>query len=163
MTFTADFLKFSVKLPSDKIGMLLSMTGFSGIIISPVAGFFGDRYGRTLVFIIGAMISIVSINCMVFVEYSYFIYMILFLAFGTGAATAWTCLNTMAVENSPQLRKPVTSVYNTFKFSGYALSPVILSFVYHPLGLSAVQIGCVLFIVISILLTFWVSTKKVCA
>ncbi|MBE9521551.1 MAG: MFS transporter, partial [Proteobacteria bacterium] len=76
-------------------------------------------------------------------------YLICFLVLGTGAATAWTSLNTMAVESSPSLRQPVTSVYNAIKFSGYALSPVILSFLYAPLHIRAVQLACICAIVIA--------------
>ncbi len=41
MTFTADYLKSDLSLPSDKVGALLSVTGFSGIIVSPIAGLSG--------------------------------------------------------------------------------------------------------------------------
>jgi predicted MFS family arabinose efflux permease len=46
MTFTADHLKSMLFLPSDKIGTMLSITGLSGIIVSPIAGLLGDRLGR---------------------------------------------------------------------------------------------------------------------
>ncbi len=157
MTFTASFLKFDLQLPSDRTGLLLSMTGFSGIIISPFAGYWGDKHGRRIVFWCGGGTALIGILLMAFIPFSYTLYLILFLIFGVGAATAWTSLNTMAVENSPQLRKPVTSVYNSFKFSGYALAPVILSFIYSPFGLTAVQVGCMVFICLSIFLTVLVD------
>ncbi|TFG92660.1 MAG: MFS transporter, partial [Syntrophobacterales bacterium] len=46
MTFTADYLKTVFGLPSDRIGLLLSLTGLSGLIMSPIAGVLGDRWGR---------------------------------------------------------------------------------------------------------------------
>jgi hypothetical protein len=55
----------------------------------------------------------------------------------------------MAVQIAPGLRQPVTSVYNAIKFSGYALSPVILSVIYEPFKLRAVQLGCLGAIVIA--------------
>jgi MFS family permease len=84
--------------------------------------------------------------------YSYFKYLILFAVFGTGAATAWTSLNTLAVEIVPDLRKPVASVYNSFKFSGYALSPLLLSLLYIPFSISAVRMTCICFVLLSLFL-----------
>jgi len=158
MTFTADHLKSNLSLPSDQIGAVLSVTGFSGIIVSPIAGFLGDRLGRRNVFLGGAAIALASIALMACVTYSYSIYLILFLVLGTGAATAWTSLNTMAVQISVSLRKPVTSVYNAIKFTGYAVSPVILSVIYDPFQLRAVQFGCMGTVMIS---SFLASRVKV--
>ena len=149
MTFTADHMKTSLGLPSDKIGTILSGTGFSGIIVSPIAGFLGDHLGRKKVFFGGCSIAILSVVMMVLSPNAFTPYLICFLVLGTGAATAWTSLNTMAVESSPSLRQPVTSVYNAIKFSGYALSPVILSFLYAPLHIRAVRLACICAIVIA--------------
>ena len=103
-------------------------------------------------------IALLSTALMAFVTYSYSTYLILFLVLGTGAATAWTSLNTMAVQVSVSLRKPVTSVYNAIKFTGYALSPMILSIIYGPFQLRAVQFGCMGAIIIS---SFLASRAKV--
>ncbi len=149
MTFTADHLKSNLSLASDQIGALLSVTGFSGIIVSPIAGFFGDHLGRRNIFLAGTAIALLSIALMAFVTYSYSTYLIFFLVLGIGAATAWTSLNTMAVQISVPLRKPVTSVYNAIKFTGCALSPVILSVIYSPFQLRAVQFGCMGTVIIS--------------
>jgi len=46
------------------------------------------------------------------------------------------------------LRAPVISVYNTIKFSGYALSPIILSFFYGD-G----RLACGAAIILSLILT----------
>ena len=158
MTFSADHMKTSLGLPSDKIGTILSGTGFSGIIVSPIAGFLGDHLGRKKVFFGGCSIAILSVVMMVLSPNAFTPYLICFLVLGTGAATAWTSLNTMAVESSPSLRQPVTSVYTAIKFSGYALSPVILSFLYTPLRIRAVQLACICAIVIA---CFFVLKPKI--
>lgn len=123
MTFIADYLKASFFLPSDKIGLLLSMTGLLGVVISPLAGILGDRWGRKIVAHTGQVIMIGSILGLELMVFTYGKYILMLALFGAGAATAWTSLNTLAVQIVPDLRKPVASVYNSFKFSGYALAP----------------------------------------
>jgi len=62
MTFTADHLKSNIQLPSDQVGAVLSITGLSGIIVSPLAGFLGDRFGRYKVLLAGTAIVVISIQ-----------------------------------------------------------------------------------------------------
>jgi len=152
MTFVADYLKVTYSLPSDKTGLILSMTGFFGILASPIAGVLGDRRGRIPIAYLGGGIMVAAVLGLAVIDYSYWKYLVLFALFGIGSATAWTSLNTLAVEVVPDLRKPVASVYNCFKFSGYALSPVILSLLYIPFSIPAVRWACIASILISLLL-----------
>jgi MFS family permease len=152
MTFTADYLKSDIQLSSNQVGALLSITGFSGIIVSPLAGLLGDHFGRQKIFLAGTIIVLVSMVLMTSLPYSFMTYFILFLILGTGAATAWTSLNTMAVQISSSMRKPVTSVYNATKFTGYGLAPAVLSIVYGAFHLNAVRFSCVVAVIISSLL-----------
>jgi len=151
MTFVADYLKVNFSLSSDKTGLILSMTGFCGILAAPVAGILGDRRGRIPIACLGGGIMITAVLGLAAVEYSYAKYLLLFALFGTGSATAWTSLNTLAVEVVPDLRKPVASVYNCFKFSGYALSPLVLSLLYVPFSISGVRWACIACIFIALL------------
>ncbi len=150
MTFVADFLKVSFALPSDKTGLIISMTGVFGIAAAPVAGFLGDRFGRVRVAYCGGVIMIGAVLALGAVEYAYERYLYLFALFGAGSATAWTSLNTLAVEVVPDLRKPVASLYNSVKFTGYALSPLVLSLLYVPFSISGVRWGCMFFIALSL-------------
>jgi MFS family permease len=152
MTFTADHLKNELGLASDRIGVLLSVTGFSGIIVSPIAGYLGDHLGRVKIFLFGSGVALLSVGSMVAIPFDYLIYTALFLCLGIGAATCWTSLNAMAVRISESWRQPVTSIYNAIKFSGYALSPVLLAPLYGPFRLRAVLGACIVSIAISALL-----------
>jgi len=86
MTFTADHMKTSLGLPSDQIGIILSGTGFSGIIVSPIAGFLGDHLGRKKVFFGGCSIAILSVAMMAFSPNAFASYLICFLVLGTDLA-----------------------------------------------------------------------------
>ena len=152
MTFTADHLRTTFGLPSDQIGALLSVTGISGIIVSPIAGFAGDLLGRIRVFLGSVALSFVCVGLMACIEFSYWVHLTLFLLFGAGAASSWTTLNTMAVQASPSFRKPVTSVYNAVKFAGYAASPVILSPLYNLWRIQAIRWACMAAILIAAIL-----------
>jgi MFS family permease len=153
MTFVADYLKVSFSLPSDKTGLILSMTGFFGIVFSPIAGILGDRFGRKPIAYGGMVIMVISILGLELVEYTFSKYLLLFAFFGTGSATAWTSLNTLAVQVVPDLRKPVTSVYNSFKYAGFGLSPLVLSLLYIPLSIFAVYWACIGCIIFALVLT----------
>ncbi|MCX5914708.1 MAG: hypothetical protein NTV04_22570 [Deltaproteobacteria bacterium] len=86
-------------------------------------------------------------------DYSYESYLLVFALYGAGAATCWTSLNTLAVQMIPDLRKPVVSVYNCVKFSGYAVAPVILSLFFGFFSIAGVRWACLGAILISMLLT----------
>ena len=92
-------------------------------------------------------------------EYAYEKYLFLFALFGIGSAAAWTSLNTLAVEVVPHMRKPVVSVYSAFKFSGYALSPLVLSLLYVPFSISGVRLGCIFCIIFSLLFASRVGSR----
>jgi predicted MFS family arabinose efflux permease len=151
MTFVADHLKVSFSLPSDRIGLILSMTGFSGIVSSVIAGILGDRFGRKPISYAGMGIMVLTILGLQVVDYSYEKYILIFGLFGTGSAATWASLNTLAVQAVPELRKPATSLYNSVKYTGYALAPLMLSFLYIPFSISAVRWACIACILLSLL------------
>ena len=150
MTFVADYLEVTDSLPPDRTGFILSTAGFFGILAAPIAGILGDRRGRVPIAHLGGGIMIAAVLGLATVEYSYWKYLVLFALFGAGSATAWTSLNTLAVEVVPDLRKPVASFYNCLKFSGYALSPLILSLLYIPFSISAVLWACIACVLIAL-------------
>ena len=153
MTFMAEHLKAAYALPSDQIGLILSATGFSGILVSPIAGILGDHWGRKRVAYGGGTLMVSAIAGLSLLEYGYERYLLLFSLYGAGGAMCWTSLNTLAVQMIPDLRKPVASVYNCIKFSGYAIAPIILAAFYGPFSIAGVRWACLSVILISLLLT----------
>ena len=153
MTFMAEHLKEAYALPSDKIGLILSTTGFLGMLVAPFAGILGDQWGRKRVAYLGAAFMVSALFALALIDYSYEGYLLVFALYGAGAATCWTSLNTLAVQMIPDLRKPVASVYNCVKFSGYAVAPVILSLFFGFFSIAGVRWACLGAILVSMVLT----------
>jgi MFS family permease len=124
---------------------------YLGSMLSPLAGVLGDRFGRERIALVGGAVMLGAIMGLRTMDYSYSTYLCLFSFFGSGSSAYWTSLNAMAVEAVPHLRKPVSSIYNCLKFSGYAVSPMVLSILYVPFSIGAVQWACIGSIVVSMI------------
>ncbi len=152
MTFTAEYLKEAYALPSDRIGLVLSMSGILGIAVSPVAGILGDRWGQRQVAYAGGVAMGIAIIAMGMMDYAYGRYILFFSIFGSGSAMVWTAFLTLAIQIEPELRKPVVSFYNCIKFLGYALAPFIFSIFYVPFSIAGVRWACLMTLLVSLFL-----------
>ena len=81
-------MKTLLQFPSDKVGFMLSLTGFSGVIVSPLAGLLGDRFGRRTVLAAGMAVVFSALGIMFFNKFDYSLYMSLFLMLGVGSAAS---------------------------------------------------------------------------
>jgi predicted MFS family arabinose efflux permease len=129
-TYLAAWLKSFPALPEDQIGLVLAVAGAVGIPASAVAGRWVDRFGRKPVGLAGLGCYITALCGFAALPYSFTGTMLLAAWLGWSGAVAWTALNTLAIEVIPALRKPVASIYNAFRFLGYALAPPLLGLVY---------------------------------
>jgi len=141
VTFMADQLKVVHGLGEDRIGLLLAVAGVVGIPASPLAGHLVDRLGRRSTAVLGLAGVLASLLALLLVPYTFPRYLIVLAALGTGSALAWTAFNTLSVELLPELRKPVASIYNAFRFFGYASSPPLLAPLYGA-GVAGVYLAC---------------------
>jgi len=150
MTFLADTLTISVS--EDKIGILLSTVGFIGIATAPIAGYLTDFIGRRKTLLIGLVIMLGAF--LIFMQVNtYMAFFIPVLIMGIGGATAFTSLNTMVVECVPESRGAVSSIYNSFRFLGYGLSPVATLPVYLVYGLNGIILLCICLVLTNILIS----------
>lgn len=141
VTFMADQLKVAHGLGEDRIGLLLAVAGVVGIPASPLAGHLADRFGRRPTALLGLAGFLASLGALLLVPYTFPRYLVILAAVGIGSALTWTALNTFAVELLPELRKPVASIYNAFRFFGYASSPPLLAPLYGA-GVAGVYLAC---------------------
>ncbi len=147
MTFLSDTLKVSVS--EDKIGILLSTFGFLGIVMAPIAGYLTDFIGRKktlligLIFMLGAFVIFMQVS-------SYRSFFVPLAILGIGSTTIFTSLNTLIVECVPESRGAASSVYNSFRFLGYGLSPVTTLVIYLAYGLEGIFVLGICLVVINI-------------
>ncbi|MDF2955979.1 MAG: putative arabinose efflux permease AraJ [Candidatus Alkanophagales archaeon MCA70_species_2] len=150
MTFLSDALKTTVS--EDKIGILLSTFGFLGIATAPVAGYLTDFIGRKRTLFAGLLIMLGAFSIFMCVH-SYALFFIPISVLGMGREIALTPLNTMVVERMPEARGAASSIYNSFRFLGYGLSPVVTLPVYLLYGLNGILLLCICFVLVNILIS----------
>jgi predicted MFS family arabinose efflux permease len=129
-TYIAAWLKLVHHLSEDRIGLILGLAGIVGIPASLLAGRCVDRFGRRSVGVSALGAYVLALVGLATAPYTYWGTAGFAVWLGTAGATAWAALNTLAVEVIPDLRKPVSSVYNAFRYVGYSLAPPVLGAVY---------------------------------
>lgn len=159
-TYLATWLNDAQGLAEDRIGLVLALASAIGIPGSALAGAWADRLGRQVVGLAGTVAFGATIVAFGLVPYSFVTFSALSLLLGWCAATAWTALNTLAVEVLPALRKPVASVYNAFRFLGYSLAPPVMGLVYGDRNFTAVSVGCALAVAASALCIALLSVSR---
>ncbi len=150
MMFLADTLTISVS--EAKIGILLATGGFFGIPTAPIAGYFTDSIGRKKTLLIGLIILLTAFLIFMHVN-TYMTFFIPVMIMGIGGATVFTSLNTMVVECVPESRGAASSIYNSFRFSGYGLAPVATLPVYLVYGLNGIILLCICLVLTNILIS----------
>ncbi|KPU43724.1 bicyclomycin resistance protein [Oxobacter pfennigii] len=136
-------------------GIIVSLTGFGSIILSPYAGKIIDIYERSKV----CMAGIAGIVPLVFlIPYIRNIYLLslTLLIMGMLSAFVWSALNTMAIDTSPQIRGTASSIVNSFKYFSFSISPLIYGMVYENRGIEdAFKVAsCVTFIQLVLMIIY---------
>jgi predicted MFS family arabinose efflux permease len=129
-TYLAASLKGTRGLAEDTIGLVLALHGAVGIPVCPLAGRWGEAVGLRRVAILGLIGYGVVVTALGVLPYSFGVVVILAALLGGAAAMAWTSVGALVVELLPDLRQPASSVYNAFRFLGYALAPPLLGLLY---------------------------------
>lgn len=135
MTYTSAYI--GPRWGEETAGLVLSAVGFAGMIVSPFAGLLVDRLGPIRVAslgITGMFIAFLSMTRAGTVAG----FFLAFAVLGLASSTTWASLNTLSVKILPAARGSVASIYNTFRFSGYAIAPAALAIVFTGYGVDAV-------------------------
>jgi multidrug resistance protein len=126
------------------IGLLVGMSGVAGMFAAPLGGRLVDARGRTFTASIGFLVVGMAMGLLYFSsDWAQFAGSL--LVFGTGTAFIWASLLTITVEIIPRLKGTVSSVFNSTRFFGYSLAPLVFAPIYSFNGFGLVLlVGLVL-------------------
>ncbi|MFQ6127463.1 MAG: MFS transporter [Thermoplasmata archaeon] len=125
------------------IGLVLFSGGAGGVFISPLAGYLVDRIGRLRTGIIGFFGTSVGMPIFIF-STDLWHFILAMVVVGCAAAAIWASLLTLTVELVPERKGAVASLFNSSRFSGYALSPVLFAGIYFSMGVRPIYVAGIL-------------------
>jgi len=159
MSFVSEHLDSSeLDLSSVDIGILLGVSGFLGLIASPISGRLVDVRGTRSCASVGfILIGIASFSMQFAVGYWEFFFMMSVLGFGS--SFVWASLLTMVVRAYPALKGTSSSVFNSARFGGYAVSTLVLTPIYLFAGFDPIMLMCTVLIAVALVLAL--STDRV--
>lgn len=141
-------------LSEGEIGNLLSLAGFGGLASGLASGYLTDKLGRRETVILGLSLLAPIFGLYASASWHAILPLILFSQ-GFLATTAFTSLNTIAVEVNPRSRATVTSIYGSMRFLGYALGPLLVFPVYSAFSLGGVATVALTLMILASTLVFY--------
>lgn len=146
--FLSDHLSLPpLSLDEGTIGVLVGMSGVAGMFAAPLGGRLVDAKGRTFTASIGFVVVAMAF-LFLYLSSDRFQFAGSLLVFGAGTAFIWASLLTITVEVIPRLKGTVSSVFNSSRFFGYSLAPLLFAPIYSSGGFGALlMVGIVLTII----------------
>ena len=128
--FLSDHLSLSPQsLDEEAIGLLVGMSGVAGMFAAPLGGCMVDGRGREFTASIGFIVVGLSM-AFLYASSDWLHFALSLLVLGTGTAFIWASLLTITVEIVPDLKGTVSSVFNSSRFFGYSLAPLVFAPIY---------------------------------
>lgn len=138
------------------IGIVLFAGGIGGVFISPFAGMLVDKIGRFRTGSIGFVFTSVGMLIFYFAS-DFWGFILAMIVVGCAAAAVWASLLTLTVEIVPERRGAVASLFNSSRFAGYAISPVLFAGVYFSLGVRPLYLASALLTLLGIVIMVWMK------
>jgi ACDE family multidrug resistance protein len=163
LSFISDTLSLPpLDLTDAEIGTIMTATGIAGILSAPIGGRLVDRVGRKPTATLGFVVLIFGMAILYFSRES--VDFVAGLAvLGSGVQLIWSALLTLTVEISPDNRGTVSSIFNSFRFFGYALAPVALAPIYVSFGISAVELVGIVIALLAIVIVLMIKKGATCS
>ena len=160
LAFMSDVLSLPpLSLAEDLIGIAIASAGIAGIFMAPVGGWLVDNLGRLKAAMIGFGIMMVAFLVLTRAD-SFPTYSASLALLGCGSSVVWASLLTLTVEVMPRSRGTVSSIFNSSRFLGYAVAPVLFGPVYVSLGMDSIQMIGV-FIATLALIAPWLTVRAI--
>jgi predicted MFS family arabinose efflux permease len=142
ISFVSEYLETGpLALSPEEIGIALATSGVVGIFFAPVAGTLVDRRGPRCCVAVGFSLGALAAFSLQYAD-SYYAFVGLLVLSGMGGSFVWSSLLTMAVAVPPRMKGTASSVFNSMRFLGFALSPVVLTPLYLSLGFDLLMVTC---------------------
>lgn len=142
ISFVSEYMETGpLSLTPEEIGVALSASGVVGIFFAPVAGALVDRRGARCCVAVGFSLGAAAAFSMQFAG-SYYGFIALLVLSGMGGSFVWSSLLTMVVAVPARMKGTSSSVFNSARFLGYALSPIVLTPLYLSSGFGPVMATC---------------------
>ncbi|MGD9962461.1 MAG: MFS transporter [Thermoplasmata archaeon] len=142
ISFVSEYLDTGpLALTPEEIGIALSASGVVGIFFAPLAGALVDTRGPRCCVTVGFVLSAVAAFVLQYAD-SYYGFVALLVLSGMGGSFVWSSLLTMVVAVPARMKGTSSSVFNSARFLGYALSPVILAPIYLSVGFDPIMAIC---------------------
>jgi len=136
--FLSDHLSLPpLSLDERTIGVMVGMSGVAGIVAAPIGGRLVDGRGRTRTALTGFLTMALALS-LLYLSREPLQFAVSLLVLGIGTAFIWTALLTLAVEIVPGLKGTTSSIFNSARFFGYSLAPLLFAPIYSFLGFGTV-------------------------
>jgi MFS transporter, ACDE family, multidrug resistance protein len=154
LAFLSDHLSLEpISLDETTIGILVGMSGVAGMVAAPLGGRLVDSRGR--IFTAAAGLSIIAASILLlWVSADRTGFALSLLVLGVGTAFVWASLLTLTVEIVPDLKGTVSSLFNSIRFFGYSLAPLMFAPIYAGYGFGSVLLAGASLTVLSLPILF---------
>lgn len=141
ISFLSVHLDTEVGMSSGEIGFVLMFSGLSGVFLSPIAGKLVDRHGARCCVVLGFAVAASAALALRAADDMYS-FIALLAVIGLGSSFVWSALLTMLMRASPSMKDSSSSIFNSARFMGFAIAPVLLAPVFSSQGLGGIVMVC---------------------
>lgn len=142
ISFTSDNMSSGeFAFTPSEVGVALSVSGAVGIVVAPYAGRLVDRRGPTAPLVAGYLVVIPTTLALPFAD-SYVAILLVLVLSSIGLSLISSPMLTTLMRSAPGLKGTASSVYNGSRFTGYAVSTIVLTPVYLASGYGWLMFAC---------------------
>jgi ACDE family multidrug resistance protein len=140
LSFISDTLSLApLSFSPENIGIIMAGAGMAGMFIAPIGGIMVDRLGRLSAAAIGIVVMIIAFFCFTLAD-SFLSYLGCMAIIGSGSSIVWSSLLTLSVEVVPDRKNTVSSIFNSARYFGYSMAPIVFTPIYVVLSIDAIHL-----------------------
>jgi ACDE family multidrug resistance protein len=154
LSFISDTLSLApLSFSPENIGIIMAGAGIAGMFVAPIGGTMVDRLGRLPATAVGIGVMIAGFLC--FTQASTFLaYLGSMAVLGSGSSIVWSALLTLTVEVVPERKGNVSSIFNSARYFGYSMAPVVFTPLYMAYSIDAIHIVGIVIAVAALAATY---------